>query len=172
MPAKAVQAIHTLKIQVIRSNSIELCGAAAFIAAGVMLNSIFAEAADGSSGSVDFRRDIQPIFASRCYECHGEKKHKGGLRLDQKAVVFRGGDSGKPAVVPGRIAESRLLQLVGSSDPDDAMPPKGDRLTPLRALGADAAAARAISPSAGWPCPRRAGANYPTTGIVPARLSR
>jgi len=132
LPAKAVQAIHTLKIQVIRSNSIELCGAAAFIAAGVMLNSIFAEAADGSSGSVDFRRDIQPIFASRCYECHGEKKHKGGLRLDQKAVVFRGGDSGKPAVVPGRIAESRLLQLVGSSDPDDAMPPKGDRLTPAQ----------------------------------------
>ena len=23
---------------------------------------------------VDFARDIQPLFASRCYECHGERK--------------------------------------------------------------------------------------------------
>jgi hypothetical protein len=79
---------------------------------------------------IDFKRDVQPIFASRCYECHGEKKKKGGLRLDQKENAFRGGDSGKPTVVSGKITESQLLQLVTSSDPDNVMPPKGERLTP------------------------------------------
>lgn len=78
---------------------------------------------------VDFKRDIQPIFEQRCYECHGEKKQKSGVRMDRKATVFQGGDSGKPAVVAGKSADSPLIQKVISNDPDEIMPPKGEKLT-------------------------------------------
>ncbi len=78
---------------------------------------------------VDFARDIQPIFAGRCYECHGDQKQKSGFRLDDKAVALRGGESGKPAVVPGNSAGSHLIQLVTGANPDDVMPQKGERLS-------------------------------------------
>src|SRR5262245_49024258 len=78
---------------------------------------------------VNFNRDVQPLFQQRCYECHGEKKQKSGLRLDRKSSVFTGGDSGKPAVVPGKSTESPLFQRVTSEDKDEVMPPKGERLT-------------------------------------------
>ena len=50
------------------------------------------------------KRDVQPVFERRCYECHGPKKSKGGLRLDRKATVLNGADSGKPVVIPGQSA--------------------------------------------------------------------
>src|SRR5881409_1913718 len=50
---------------------------------------------------IDFVQDIQPILTNSCYECHGAEKQKGGLRLDQKAAAFKGGDSG-PVLVPGK----------------------------------------------------------------------
>jgi hypothetical protein len=78
---------------------------------------------------VDFDRDVRPIFASRCFECHGAKKQKGGLNLENKAAALSPADSGQPAIVPGRSADSLLLRRVSSQDPDEAMPPKGDRLT-------------------------------------------
>lgn len=34
---------------------------------------------------VDFRKDIKPLFESKCYSCHGPDKQKGQLRLDRKA---------------------------------------------------------------------------------------
>jgi mono/diheme cytochrome c family protein len=82
-----------------------------------------------AESKLDFQRDIQPIFQSRCYECHGEKKQKSGMRLDRKSSVFQGGDSGKPAVIPGKSADSILVQRITSSDEDEVMPPKGERLS-------------------------------------------
>lgn len=79
---------------------------------------------------VDFLRDVRPIFAKHCYHCHGPEEQKSSLRLDEKAVVLRGGDSGTPAIVAGRSAESPLLQRVLGVDPDEVMPPKGERLSP------------------------------------------
>lgn len=78
---------------------------------------------------IDFGRDVRPIFEQRCYECHGEQKQKGGLRFDRKSVVFKGGDSGKPAIVVSNSAESLLIQKVTSNDPDEVMPQKGERLS-------------------------------------------
>jgi len=78
----------------------------------------------------DFDRDVRPILEQHCFDCHGSDKQKGGLRLDLKAIVLRGGDSGVPAVVPGNGVGSHLLKVVTSSDPELAMPPKGDRLKP------------------------------------------
>ncbi len=78
---------------------------------------------------VDFVRDVRPIFQSRCYECHGEKKQKSGLRLDLKSAALRGGDKHGPDIVPHKPAGSPLLHFVTTQDEDDIMPPKGDRLT-------------------------------------------
>jgi len=79
---------------------------------------------------VDFVRDVQPIFAQRCYACHSAKKHEGGLRLDAKAAALAGGDSGK-VLEPGKSADSRLIKYVAGLDEDYLMPPagKGERLT-------------------------------------------
>jgi mono/diheme cytochrome c family protein len=78
---------------------------------------------------VDFERDIQPILAGRCYECHGEKKQKSEFRLDNKTDAMRGGESGKPAILPGNSAASPLIQRITNPDKDEVMPKKGERLT-------------------------------------------
>jgi hypothetical protein len=77
----------------------------------------------------DFARDVQPILKSRCYSCHDGRKHKAGLRLDLRSSALRGGESGKPAVVPGDIKKSEILRRVASTDDHEVMPPEGDRLT-------------------------------------------
>ena len=60
---------------------------------------------------VDFERDIRPILAARCVECHGEKKHKAGLRLDVRKDALAGAQFGaEPVIVPGRAAESVLYR--------------------------------------------------------------
>lgn len=78
---------------------------------------------------IDFAKEIEPLFAEHCYACHGEQKQKSDFRLDDKAVVFRGGDSGKPALVAGQSAQSPLIQRVAGVNPDEVMPPKGPRLS-------------------------------------------
>ena len=81
-------------------------------------------------GVAFFEAKIRPLFLERCVECHGEKKQKGGLRLDSRAGWQKGGDSGA-AVVPGKADESLLIKAVRYTDDDLAMPPtkKGGKLT-------------------------------------------
>ncbi|MEC9003309.1 MAG: DUF1549 domain-containing protein, partial [Planctomycetota bacterium] len=78
--------------------------------------------------TVDFAKEIYPLLAQRCFQCHGNKKHEGGLRLDLRSAALRGGDSGK-IILPGKSTESDLLKRIRSSDPDEQMPPQGKRLT-------------------------------------------
>jgi len=84
----------------------------------------------GPSGKqVDFLKDIQPIFANTCYECHGAEKQKGGLRLDQKTAALKGGDTGA-LLIAGKSAESLLIQAITGTKEDLArMPKKRDPLT-------------------------------------------
>ena len=82
-----------------------------------------------TAATVDFARDVQPILVERCHECHGAQKQKNGYRLDRKAEALHGGDSGKPAIVPGRSSASPLFQRITSHDKDELMPPKGQPLT-------------------------------------------
>jgi hypothetical protein len=75
-----------------------------------------------------FEKKIRPLLAEHCYSCHsGEaaamKKLKGGLLLDTRDGVRGGGDSG-PAVVPGKPAESLLIETL-KYDGEIKMPPKG-----------------------------------------------
>src|SRR6185503_2074825 len=72
----------------------------------------------------DFIRDVQPIFAAHCLKCHGPEKQKNGFRLDDAAVAFRGGDSGKAAIVASDSAASALFQRITTTNSDEIMPPK------------------------------------------------
>ncbi len=60
-----------------------------------------------------FEKHIRPALSAHCYECHsaGAKKLKGGLRLDYRGGWKKGGESGR-AVVPGKPAESRLIEAI------------------------------------------------------------
>lgn len=88
-------------------------------------------AADASAQTarVSFQRDVRPILAKRCFECHGPDTQESGLRVDRRADLLKGGKSGHAAIVPGKAAESRLLQLVSGADKKLTMPPEGARLT-------------------------------------------
>jgi mono/diheme cytochrome c family protein len=79
--------------------------------------------------TIDFAKDVQPIFAGHCYECHGEKKQKSDYRLDDRANAMKGGEVGKAPIVVGKSAESPLILRVAATDPDEVMPPKGEKLT-------------------------------------------
>src|ERR1051325_9271854 len=81
-----------------------------------------------ASKKIDFAKDIQPIFAERCYNCHGPNKHEAEFRLDSKDIALKGGELG-PAIVPGKSGESLLVQAVGGLKPDLIMPRKGERLS-------------------------------------------
>jgi mono/diheme cytochrome c family protein len=85
-------------------------------------------AADELKG-VDYLRDIKPILAAKCVKCHGPDKHENGLRLDAASAILRGGDTG-PAIVPGKAAESLLIQAItGTTDLVSKMPSEGEPLT-------------------------------------------
>jgi mono/diheme cytochrome c family protein len=79
--------------------------------------------------TIDFARDVKPIFDAACVKCHGKGKDKGGFSLETHASFLKGGDSGGP-VVPGKSAESLLIELVSGLDPDNVMPKKGSKLKP------------------------------------------
>jgi hypothetical protein len=75
-----------------------------------------------------FEKQIRPILAERCYECHSAgKKQKGGLSLDTRDAVLKGGDTG-PALVAGNPDKSLLIEAVRYTNHDLQMPPK-KRLT-------------------------------------------
>ncbi len=73
-----------------------------------------------------FEKKIRPLLIEACYKCHSDqaKKLKGGLRLDSRAGLLKGGDSG-PALVPGQPERSRLIEVVGYKNSDLQMPPRG-----------------------------------------------
>ncbi|MBI1915926.1 MAG: PSD1 domain-containing protein [Planctomycetes bacterium] len=69
-----------------------------------------------------FEKQVRPLLADNCQECHGSKKQRGGLRLDSRAALMTGGDTG-PAVVPGKPDESLLIKAVHYAG-EPKMPPK------------------------------------------------
>jgi hypothetical protein len=82
-----------------------------------------------SADAIVFDKDIQPILAARCLDCHGDKDQSSGFRLDQRPIMLRGGDSGMAAIVPGDAAKSHLIAVLKSNDEDERMPPNGESLT-------------------------------------------
>src|SRR5438309_8935757 len=77
---------------------------------------------------IDFAKEIKPIFEASCIKCHGRGRTKGDLSIESRDTLLKGGESG-PAIVPGKSAESHLIELIAGLDPDSVMPQKGKRLT-------------------------------------------
>lgn len=82
----------------------------------------FAQAPD----TAFFETKIRPVLVAKCYQCHASTlpSPMGGLALDTKAGVLKGGEGG-PVIVPGKPAESRLLAAIRYTSQDLQMPPTG-----------------------------------------------
>ena len=91
-----------------------------------------------------FEKQVRPVLAERCYKCHGPEKQEGGMRVDSRAALVAGGDTG-PAIVPGKPNEGYLLDAIRYGDLYQ-MPPDGK-------LAADQIAAieRWVREGAVWP---------------------
>ncbi len=80
-----------------------------------------------AQAQIDFKRDIEPIFAASCYQCHGPKKAAGQLRLDLKTTAMKGGISGAN-IIPGNSKTSTLLKRILGEGGEARMPMGGDAL--------------------------------------------
>ncbi len=96
---------------------------------GLTISPALARAADDPAGLEFFETKIRPILADNCYKCHSQQsaKIKGGLLLDTRAGLLKGGDTG-PAIKPGDPDQSLLIKAVRYSDADLRMPPKNKKL--------------------------------------------
>ncbi len=97
----------------------------------ILLNTIAALCALPPCGAatVDYVRDVKPLVASACVQCHGSESPKGGLRLDTAANAIKGGDSGD-SIVAGNAEKSLFIQLLsGAHDDIPQMPYKRNPLT-------------------------------------------
>src|SRR3954453_10287042 len=72
-----------------------------------------------------FESKIQPVLVEYCYKCHSaqSEKLKGGLHLDTRDGLLKGGDTG-PAIVPGDPNKSLLIRALQYKDETLQMPPK------------------------------------------------
>ena len=102
-----------------------------------------------AQGQVLFEKEIRPLLKSKCYQCHGPEKQKGGLRLDHRVAAMKGGDSGL-ILVPHKSADSEIYQRVTSEEEAEKMPPAGSKVPPLTAAET-ASIRRWIDTGAEWP---------------------
>ena len=71
-----------------------------------------------------FETKVRPILVQRCYECHSGQESNGGLRLDYREGLLKGGDSG-PAFQADEPQGSLLLRAIRYQNADLQMPPSG-----------------------------------------------
>ena len=91
----------------------------------LFLGTGIAKATQEAPRTVDFSRDIYPIFERSCHSCHGPALQQGKLRLDSRQAALRGGQSGK-IVQAGNSAESSLYQRVAGLNDLVRMPMGGE----------------------------------------------
>jgi hypothetical protein len=94
-------------------------------ALGLLLFACGVPARAADAGVEFFEKKVRPVLVQQCYRCHSAaaKKQKGGLALDSRPALRKGGDSG-PALVPGHPEQSRLIRAVRHADDTLQMPPK------------------------------------------------
>jgi cytochrome c len=74
---------------------------------------------------------VQPIFQANCYRCHGGMNHRGGLNIQTRAGMLKGGHDG-PVLIPGDPTNSLLVRLIRHEGPPKdpmPMPPKQPKLS-------------------------------------------
>lgn len=100
--------------------TVVLSGAVAALLAGWKMRDVSAE--EDASKPEYFTTRIQPIFEANCYRCHGGMNHRGGLSMQTRAGMLKGGHSG-PVLAPGDPTKSLLVRLMRHEGPaDDPMP--------------------------------------------------
>lgn len=72
---------------------------------------------------VDFNTHIRPILAKHCVACHGGVKQASGVSFIYRDKALAEGDSGTPAIVPGDVEASYMVERIADPDPDYRMPP-------------------------------------------------
>ena len=90
------------------------------------------ESSDGASLAANlnpneefFLEKVRPILEVHCFECHGARKQKGGLRMDTYELLMEGGDSGPP-VIAGSLEKSDLYRRITlPTDDEEFMPTDG-----------------------------------------------
>lgn len=78
-----------------------------------------------SSESLSFNRDVRPILADNCFQCHGPDAatREAGLRIDLREEALLGVE-GRPAIVPGKPGESEVFRRITAPEPAERMPPR------------------------------------------------
>jgi cytochrome c len=74
---------------------------------------------------------VQPIFQANCYRCHGGMNHRGGLNIQSRAGMIKGGHDGQ-VLVPGDPSKSLLVRLIRHEGPANdpmPMPPKSPKIS-------------------------------------------
>jgi mono/diheme cytochrome c family protein len=129
-----------------------------FIRALLLVTVVLATHASEAQDTEHFEQKIRPLLTEHCLGCHGEKKQKGGLRLDSRAAWERGGESGK-AIIPKKSKDSLLIKMVqGTPGTPPQMPP--DYVLPK-----ELAAELVAWVDAGAPDPRADNVAAPAQGI-------
>jgi cytochrome c553 len=126
--SRALQNASTSSAPLQKSRQVLECGrfAPLFGAIAVAIaSSNIAQAADASIDAQFFETKIRPVLVESCYKCHSAdaERIKGGLLLDTRDGLLKGGDSG-PAIVPGEPDKSRLIVALRYKDEQLQMPPK------------------------------------------------
>ncbi len=81
-----------------------------------------------AAAAVDFAHQIVPILKKHCAECHAGDQKKGGFSFNTRDALLDGGENGA-VIAQASPDKSRLIEVILSTDSDDQMPPKGDRLS-------------------------------------------
>jgi hypothetical protein len=99
---------------------------ARWLAAALTLVAVAAAHRPVGAEPVAFNRDIRPLLSDNCFHCHGpDAGHRqADLRLDLRDEAVAAG-----AIVPGRSADSPLVERIRATDPDVVMPPPDSHKT-------------------------------------------
>src|SRR6476661_8529790 len=103
-----------------------MCRSAAYLLASIAAVLAPAIVRADDPGVAFFETHIRPALVEHCYKCHSSasKKLGGGLLLDSREGVRKGGESGQ-VIEPGRPDDSLLIKAVRYDDDSIQMPPKG-----------------------------------------------
>lgn len=110
------------------SKSNALFATMAFFAAFLLMDCVGADDAatnpqSDAAGVEFFEKNVRPILVQHCYECHAAEESNGGLLLDSRNGILKGGDTGT-ALVPGKPESSLLVTAVRYQNRDLQMPPQ------------------------------------------------
>ncbi len=136
----------------------------------LLLFPVVATAAD-----IDFNRDVRPILSDRCFKCHGPATQKAKVRLDSLDHAKK-----KDAIIPGKPADSLVIDRITTKDAKDRMPPadSGPPLTDaqVKTLKAWIEAGAKYEPHWAFTPPKRGevpkASGHPIDAFVFARLEK